>query len=58
LHLSDLHRIPTMALFGPTNNKEWGLRFTKGVEIVSPTGNMHDIAVEQVLDCFDKLTVY
>lgn len=50
LHLADLYKIPAVGLFGPTSHKEWGFRFTKGKEVVSITGKMEDIPVEEVLN--------
>ncbi|HVI48708.1 MAG TPA: glycosyltransferase family 9 protein [Chitinophaga sp.] len=49
LHLADMYKVPSIGLFGPTNYREWGFRFTEGKEIISPTGKMEDIPLELVL---------
>jgi ADP-heptose:LPS heptosyltransferase len=56
LHLADLHRIPSLGLFGPTNHKEWGFRFTNGIELVAKNGKMSSISIEEVLKAFSILT--
>lgn len=48
LHLADMFRVPTITLFGPTSTLSWGIRFAKGKEIISPTGQMKDILPEKV----------
>jgi len=55
LHIADLFRIPSIALFGPTPCHEWGLRFGPGQNLYAD----HDISrlpVEQVVSAAAKYT--
>lgn len=55
LHIADLCRIPSVAIFGPTSFRFWGCRFARHEHVITPTRQMNDISVAQVKDAFVKL---
>jgi len=57
LHIADLCRIPSIAIFGPTSFRFWGCRFSRHEHVITPTRQMNDISVAQVKDAFVKLLV-
>lgn len=54
LHAADLHRIPGVGLFGPTDCREFGFRFAPHRHVSSGT-SMEGIAVDVVLDALESL---
>ena len=55
LHVADIHRIPTVALFGPTSAKEFGCLFTDNITIQSAS-SMDAIDVTRVCRALDEIT--
>jgi ADP-heptose:LPS heptosyltransferase len=47
LHAADLHRIPSVGIFGPTDPQKWGVRFASHEHIVCE--NLDDLNEEIVL---------
>ncbi len=54
LHIADLYRIRTIALFGPTSIQEWGIRFSTGCHL-GENSDMKNISVEQVFKSISQL---
>lgn len=54
LHAADLYRIPGIGLFGPTDYREFGFRFSPHRHVSGGT-SMEGIAVEVVLDALESL---
>jgi ADP-heptose:LPS heptosyltransferase len=55
LHAADLFRVPSVGLFGPTDEREFGFRFARHVHVCG-NGSMRNIGVEQVLEALNVLT--
>jgi ADP-heptose:LPS heptosyltransferase len=55
LHAADLHRVPSVGLFGPTNPREFGLRFCDHVHVAR--ADMHSISVDEVCAALDSLAM-
>lgn len=55
LHVADLCRVPSVAIFGPTSFRFWGCRFTRHEHVITPTRQINDISVAQVKDAFVNL---
>ena len=56
LHVADLCRVPSVALFGPTRAETWGLRFGSGVTIQAK-GSMSSIGVGAVARALERVHV-
>lgn len=54
LHAADLYRVPSVALFGPTDAHEFGLRFARHRHVAGD-GGMDAITTEMVLAAVDEL---
>ncbi len=54
LHAADLFRVSSVALFGPTNPAEFGVRFARHLHLHAPEG-MSAITESQVLDALEGL---
>ena len=50
LHAADLFRLPGVALFGPTEPRQWGFRFSPLTRTFSGGGSMDRICRQPVLD--------
>ncbi|HAS41487.1 MAG TPA: hypothetical protein DCS93_13480 [Microscillaceae bacterium] len=55
LHTADLHQVPSVGIFQDDNYKEFGLRFAKHRHVISSTGRMEDIQVNEVLDALQQV---
>lgn len=55
LHLTNLFKVPTIGIFGPTDPVEWGLKFTQGEIVVSKSGKTEDIPVALVEHAVNRL---
>lgn len=54
LHCADLHEVPGVGLFGPTNAKTLGFRFSRHKHICG-NGTMESITVDDVLDALNEI---
>ncbi|VAX00774.1 hypothetical protein MNBD_GAMMA22-889 [hydrothermal vent metagenome] len=54
LHIADLYRVLTVALFSPTSTQEWGIRFGSGIHIHEKSG-MDKLSVERVFNKINYL---
>jgi ADP-heptose:LPS heptosyltransferase len=53
MHLADINRIPSLGLFGPTNEKQWGFRFSPSARIIrSSNHDVKSITAEEVYNEF------
>ena len=58
LHIADINKIPSIGLFGPTNESEWGFRFNNCSHIIKGTdGKMEKIDMTNVLKYFRNNTL-
>lgn len=56
LHISDLHSIPSIGVFGPTSEVEFGFRFNKKYSHIRPkTKNINDISTDEIYKRFNEL---
>jgi len=53
LHVADFAKIPSVGVFGPTDPRLWGFRFTRHKHVSANT--MNEISVEQVGTALDAL---
>lgn len=54
LHAADLYRIPGVGLFGPTDARRWGFRFSRHRHISDPRG-MNHIQESAVMEALESL---
>jgi len=55
MHIADINNIPSLALFGPSNELEWGFRFNGNATILKGEKNSMDtISVDDALKCFRR----
>jgi ADP-heptose:LPS heptosyltransferase len=57
LHIADISRVPGVGLFGPTDCRQWGFRFSPHIHIRSP-GRVADIAPTAVMEAVRTLAPY
>lgn len=56
LHISDLQSIPSIGIFGPTSEVEFGFRFNKRHSHIRPeTKNIKDISTDEIYKRFNEL---
>jgi ADP-heptose:LPS heptosyltransferase len=55
LHIADLWRVPGVALFGTSNLREYGFRFSAPMRHVDGAGNMDSIDVDSVVDAITSI---
>jgi ADP-heptose:LPS heptosyltransferase len=56
LHISDLHSIPSIGIFGPTSAVEFGFRFNEKYSHICPeTKNLKDINTNEIYKRFNEL---
>lgn len=55
LHAADLFRLPAVGLFGPTEPRHWGLRFTPHAQHVTAPGTMAELEASAVLEACTRL---
>jgi ADP-heptose:LPS heptosyltransferase len=61
LHVADFFRVPSVGIFGPTDPRRWGCRFTRHRHVVAPSKNLRYLkhqeaifATESLLSSADK----
>lgn len=54
LHAADLFRVPGVGLFGPTNFRRWGFKFSNHRHIQGP-GRMDEIGIDEVYEALRSL---
>jgi ADP-heptose:LPS heptosyltransferase len=55
LHVADLFRVPSVGLFGPTDARRWGCRFTAHEHVCAPRGRLEALEVERVVAAVNAL---
>jgi ADP-heptose:LPS heptosyltransferase len=55
LHLADLFRIPCIGLYGPSNDKVYGMLYTRHIIVRAPHLTMNSLSVDLVTSAFNSL---
>lgn len=54
LHAADFHRVPGVALFGPTDPDRWGFRFGPGLSLLGTDGVTAAIGEDAILEALES----
>jgi ADP-heptose:LPS heptosyltransferase len=49
LHVADFFRVPSVGLFGPTDARRWGCRFTAYEHVCAPRGRLSALGADRVV---------